>query len=362
MKALAYISISIIFWIGCADNGPAYLDELELRPAYSEFEFKNREDLFAIPGSVLVGQLENTTSVKADSLDSDFNGQKGFDFFRISVPRTDNFSFKIESTENIRFSIHRYPDKSEIFFLDQSKKESSINLAEGKYFFVIENLDKGASTTKNTIPYFIQPDREKFGLLDEKNPPQTDLYKVTDKAYLISTTKCRYQNMQKLYMKSYYLKGVDFTGSKLRLSNFSYAILDNANLSKTNLYFTNLSNSQIKNALIDSVSDFSSADFTKANLSNTQIRYGYSRNAVFFNAVLSNTNFENTILSNANMFAVNASSSTITRTDLSESELSFSILSSSIAKGANFCNSNTLNWFVDGVVTDSTTKCFVLPK
>lgn len=347
----------------CGEDVTGYLDELDLRQARTEYEFVQNPNLKVQPGCVIIGQLDSKISTKIDSLrpDTDFEGKRGFDFVPYTVPKAAEFKYRLDDGSEIKVELRDASGKV-LFTLTPANKEITINLAVGDYKFIIENLDETITNANKITPYFFSPDREKLGLAPFERPPQTDLYKVTDKATLISTTRCQYADMKNVEVQKMNFNKCDFKGSNLRKANLASTVMNYTNLTKTNITQTVFNNAQLIEANLDSVIDFSYADFTKANMTSATLTNSYSKNAIFFNTTLRNTRFDNTSMTKANFFAAVMDVSSLQNANVSESEMSFVSLVRADAKGTNFCNTVRNNWRVDGIIVDSSTQCYAPPK
>lgn len=353
----------IILFASCGEDSVGYLDELDLRQARTEFEFVQNPNLKVQPGCVVIGQLDSKLTTKIDTIrpDTDFEGKKGFDFVPYTVPKAAEFKFRLDDGAELKVAL-RDASGSEIFALTPANKEITINLAVGDYKFIIENLDETFNGATKITAYFFSPDREKLGLAPNDRPKQTDSYKVTDKATLISTKRCQYADMRNVQVMKMNFNNCDFTGSNLRKANLEGTVMNRTNLSKTNITQTLFTNAQLIEANMDSVIDFSYADFTKANMTSATLTNSYSKNAIFFNTTLRLTKFDNTSMTKANFFAAIMDVSSLQNANVSESEMSFVSLVKADAKGANFCNTVRNNWKVDGLIVDSSTQCYAPPK
>lgn len=359
MKKLLYILPLIVLFASCGEDVTGYLDELDLRQARTEYEFVQNPNLKVQPGCVIIGQLDSKITTKVDTLraDTDFEGKKGFDFVPYTVPKTAEFNYRLDDGAQLKVTL-RDASGTELFALTPTNKEVKINLTAGDYKFIIENLDESAAGATKITPYFFFPDREKLGLAPNDRPKQTESYKVTDRATMISTVRCQNADMKNIQVQKMNFNNVDFTGSNFRKANLEGVVMNNVNLSKTNITQTVFTNAQMIKALMDSVIDFSYADFTKANMTDASLTNSYSRNAIFFNTTLRKTKFDNTSMTKANFFAAVMDVSSLQNANVSESEMSFVSLVQADAKGTNFCNTVRNNWRVDGLIVDSSTQCY----
>jgi len=343
----------------CGEDSVGYLDELDLRQARTEYDFVQNPTLKTQPGAVVVGQLDSKLNTRIDTIrpDTDFEGKKGFDFVPLNIPKSSEFNYRLDEGAELKVTL-RDASGSVLFELTPSNKEIKINLAAGDYKFIIENIDESSTNAFKITPYFFSPDRKKLNLGPDDKPQQTESYKVTDKATLISTTRCQYADMRNIQARKMNFNKCDFTGSNLRKANLEGTVMNYTNLKKTNITQAIFNNAQLIDANMDSVVDFSYADFSKANMTSATLTNSYSRNAIFFNTTLRNSKFDNTSMTKANFFAAIMDVSSLQNSNVSDSEMSFVSLVKADAKGTNFCNTVRNNWKVDGLIVDSSTQCY----
>lgn len=356
MFKFIYILSLVLFVIACSDDGPIYIDELEIRQARSEKEFVKNPSLKTIPGCVIIGQLESKNNPEADSNDIQLNLANGIDAIPITFEIDGEFNFRIDETAEFTIKLIN-SQNTEIFKLSNSNKSVNLNILKGDYKYIIENISTSDTSSKRRIPYFIIPDYETLTLSGEINKPQTSVYKSIDKATFFTSKLCKGCNLKNVDLSFMILTDVDFSNSISKSTNFT-----SSNLSRSKFNHSNLNHALFKKAILidtqmDSIYDFSHATFERATIKNVSFIDSYSRIATFISSNIENSNFKGTTLSKCKMSGAIIKNTIIENVDLSESDISYTTFTDARALGANFCNTNRSNWFATNLSVDSTTIC-----
>jgi hypothetical protein len=208
--------------------------------------------------------------------------------------------------ESATYNLKLYDTKTgvELFDAGQHDEPFTITLPPGHYDMLVGSMIPFGVDTMGFQWVFVQPDHEMF-------PDTGGVKTVANKTvywYLTAAAgrcyRCELSNIN--------LGDVDMVGVDLELSNMRNARLGGINMQNAQLSGVNLTGALISQANLAGI------DLSQANMAGADIR---------------NTNFEFSLLLGTN-------------------------LTDAKANGANFCNTSRNGWITQGMITDTTTKCY----
>jgi len=368
MKYLLLI-ITLFFIYSCGDDRKPenYFKKNKVK---SEYYFVDNPEGFALPGELIIVQLERQNQINNDTIyykdhipkragdpvfpDYKDTETRGIDKIPYQIPETAIFNYRLES--NSPYTIKFFNASNNLIFeLNQSKLEVNQQLDAGDYYFIFEHLEEFGKPIDSlrVTPIYMQPDLTRL-------PADVDPYGAGSEyllkdlfTYFSSKTciECDFSvNFKEIpeYMDSLYMSDTDFRGSTFEFNNLSWSNFENCNFSNSNGHVLNMSSGifeycHFDNSNFANVNDYSNSVFFHSIFTNTNMENAFGRRVSFERADLDSANlrgieFENSEFSGTSFLGSDLTGAILRKGNFNYSFFRYSILDGAIFFGSQFDN------------------------